>query len=189
MSERRTWILIVALVAVFAGTRWLVYVFSPTDGEFRIHVSNRSDYVLTEFDLRAMGRDGKPAMVLRAPRLTRDPDDRSLHVDKPDIDLFDDDGRKWDVVAREGWLSEDGEELRLIGPTRMNRREPADARISIRTSNLHFFPERDHARTDAAVTIRSPGSILRGRGMEADLATERIQLLSEVTARYAPPEP
>jgi lipopolysaccharide export system protein LptC len=34
------------------------------------------------------------------------------------------------------------------------------------------------------VTITQPGSILRGRGLEADLAEKRYKLLSQVHSRY-----
>ena len=37
------------------------------------------------------------------------------------------------------------------------------------------------------VTVTGPGSILRGRGLRADLDAQRVELLAEVTGRYEPP--
>jgi lipopolysaccharide export system protein LptC len=54
------------------------------------------------------------------------------------------------------------------------------------TDGLQVFPKLDQARTDDAVTITRAGSILRGRGLRADLAAHRFQLLADVKGRYAP---
>jgi lipopolysaccharide export system protein LptC len=65
---------------------------------------------------------------------------------------------------------------------------PPDAnggRIELRTQDLTVLPEQNEVRTDAAVTVTGPGSILRGRGLRADLDARRFRL-SKVTGTYAP---
>jgi len=48
------------------------------------------------------------------------------------------------------------------------------------------FPENDRVTSPVEVTINRPGSILRGDGLEVNLASKRYTLKSEVRSRYAP---
>jgi LPS export ABC transporter protein LptC len=63
--------------------------------------------------------------------------------------------------------------------------DPAGQRIQLRTSELTVLPKLNQVRNESAVTITGPGSILRGRGLRAELDTRRFKL-SQVTGRYAP---
>src|SRR3546814_11214805 len=64
---------------------------------------------------------------------------------------------------------------------------PSDARPTVmKTEQLNIFPDEDEARSPVLVTVTSPASTMRVTGMRADLATNRIQLLSKVPMSYQP---
>jgi lipopolysaccharide export system protein LptC len=54
------------------------------------------------------------------------------------------------------------------------------------TEQLNVFPDKDLATSSAVVTITQPGSILRGRGLETNLASKHYDLKSQVHTRYVP---
>ena len=54
------------------------------------------------------------------------------------------------------------------------------------TEELNVFPQQDRASSPGVVTITQPGSILRGRGLETNLASKRYELKSQVHSRYVP---
>jgi len=56
----------------------------------------------------------------------------------------------------------------------------------MRTERLDVYPQDNRASSDAVVTITTPGTTMRGTGMEADLAGKRIQLLSDVSLTNDP---
>lgn len=58
--------------------------------------------------------------------------------------------------------------------------------LAIDGASLNALVETDQVSSDDAVTLRSPGSILRGTGLDADLRTGRFVLRSQVTGRYDP---
>jgi lipopolysaccharide export system protein LptC len=146
--------------------------------------SGRSGYVLREFELTALGDDGKEAFTLRAPRLQETPGAKTMDLTTPLFLLPDDAGRYWEVRSRTGWVSDGQDEIRLRGDVDV-RSPKGDARdVTMRTEELNVFPEQDRATSDAIVTITQPGSILRGRGLRVDLATKRYELLSQVRSRY-----
>ena len=73
-----TLVLLVAAVA----TGWAVWR-QRTPEPVAAVADARPDYVLHDFELVALDKLGKEAFLLRAPELSRDPDDRTLTIATP----------------------------------------------------------------------------------------------------------
>lgn len=149
--------------------------------------SDRSDYVLENFELVSLDSAGQEAFTLRAPWLQRNPADATLSLREPVFLLPEEDGEYyWDLRAATGWISGDSSEMRLKGDV-VAVSDPTGGRaMRMETDTLQVFPDERRARTDAAVTITQPGTTMQGTGMEADLAGKRFQLTSKVQTRYVP---
>ena len=149
--------------------------------------SDRSDYVLEDFELVSLDRDGHEAFTLRAPWLQRNPVDETLALREPVFLLPEaEGGYYWDLRAATGWISADSEEMRLDGDVVAVSDPDGNRAMRMETDALQVFPGQRRARTDAAVTITQPGTTMQGTGMEADLAGKRFQLTSKVQTRYVP---
>ena len=145
--------------------------------------STRSDYVLNDLELIALDEQGKESFTLRAPMLRETPGARTMDLEKPLFLLPDREGKHWEVRSDTGWVAEDRKEIRLKG--NVDAKSPQGTRpVNMKTTQLNVFPGTKRASSPAVVTITQPGSILRGRGMEADLADKRYTLQSEVNSRY-----
>lgn len=160
--------------------------------------SVRSDYQLYDFDLVVLEEDGSEAFTLRAPHMARRPGDLSMSLRTP-LFLFpagDDPaggdpagaaGRdRWEVRALEGWVSPEGDEIRLMREVRADGPGSGAGRARLETERLDVFPRTDEARTDQRVTIVDGRSTIRGLGLRVNLATKHYVLLSEVESRYVP---
>lgn len=151
--------------------------------------SGRPDYVLNDFELVALDAQGHESFTLRAPNLARDPDTKTMDIATP---LFlippraGSSGDAWQVRSQTGWVSADGDELRLRGKVRATSDGATDAPVAIATEQLNVFPETKRVTSAVAVSINRPGSILRGRGLEVDLATKLYTIQSEVRSHYVP---
>ena len=145
----------------------------------------RSDYVLHDFELVALDDEGRESFTLRAPTMARNPEQRSMEMATPVFLLPDEERRYWKVVAKQGWVSPEGDELRLQGDVRVTS-PPGTRKVAMNTEQLNVFPERELATSPGVVTITQPGSILRGRGLETNLASKRYELKSQVHSRYVP---
>lgn len=176
--------LVLVLVAGAALSAWSVWTHrtgNVVEGAARA----RSDYVLHDYELVVLGDDGSESFTLRGPRLARQPGKRSLALQTPLFLVPDADQRYWEVRSKRGWVSPDGDELRLRGAVRVDG--PEDGRkITMNTEQLNVFPRRKLATSAAAVTITEPGLTMHGRGLRAELAGRRFTLLSQAKARYAP---
>lgn len=148
--------------------------------------SARSDFVLRQFELVALDKQGKEAFTLRAPLLQQTPGARTMDLTTPLFLLPDRQGAYWEVRSKTGWVSAGHDEIRLRGSVHAQGPASAGAATDIRTEELNVFPDSNRATSAAVVTVDRPGSILRGRGLEVDLATKRYSLQSQVQSRYVP---
>ena len=97
------------------------------------------------------------------------------------------DAAPWEVTANTGWVSAEGDELRLRGDVVARTTSGAARPVKMTTEQLNVFPDDKRATSPVAVTVTQPGSILRGSGMEALLDSRRVRLRSNVRVRYVPP--
>ncbi|WP_433853919.1 LPS export ABC transporter periplasmic protein LptC [Stenotrophomonas nitritireducens] len=147
----------------------------------------RADYVLGDFEIVTLDKDGKEAATLRAPSMERNAADQTSTIARPVFLLPDAEGRHWQLKADTGWVSAKGEELRLRGNVAGD--SPQDGKTpptTFRTTALDVFPERNLARTAERVTLTRPGLEQTGVGFEAQLKSRQYSLLSEVKTRYEP---
>jgi len=182
--------LVLLVAAVFSG--WSVWKHRPVE---RVKTADaRSDYVLQDFTVVVLDKQGREAFTLEAPRLARHPGDRTMTIATPvfHVPVAPAKGQAptreagWVVRAKTGWVSADGDEMRLKGAVTANTAGARAQPISMATEQLNVFPARNRATAPGAVTVTQPGSILRGHGMEALLDSKRVRFSSNVKVRYVP---
>lgn len=147
--------------------------------------SYRSDYTLHEFQLTTLNKDGSEAFTLAAPKLERNPENREMDIATPSFYFPDSKQRRWRAQSRSAWVNADGSEVRLRDDVRLEAPD-GESKLRLETSSLNVFPDADIASTNAEVLITQPGTIIRGRGLEAQLDANRVTLKSEVRSRYVP---
>ena len=122
-------------LGVVAAVVRAVGVEAPPEGPRRQRRPARSDYVLTDFEAVVLDKQGRESFTLQAPRLTRSPGDRTMTI-----------GRRCSTspsrppkarpharsrlgsAAKTGWVSADGDELRLRGAVAAKTASGAGAR-------------------------------------------------------------
>lgn len=146
----------------------------------------RADYVLEDFELVALDERGRESFTLRAPRLARDPSARTLDIATPVFRIPARPGGRtgdWNIRSDTGWVSADGDELRLRGDVLASSVDIDGQPVTMATQQLNVFPETKRATSPVAVTLRQPGLILNGHGLEARLDARRMHL-NDVRVRY-----
>lgn len=144
------------------------------------------DYILNEFELVALDNQGRESFTLRAPRLARDPNARTLDIQTP---LFlipateGSTGGSWEVRSASAWVSEGGDEIRLRGEVQADSTDNSGRPVTMRTEQLNVFPESKRASSPVKVTLTQPGLIMTGRELEADLGRNHITL-QDTRSRY-----
>ena len=177
-------LLTLALLVAAVASGWSVWKHSrPADAGV---LKARPDYVLKDFELVSLGKDGRETFTLRGPLLQRDPGDRTMAMATPLFLVPDRAGQYWQVRADDGFVPADGERLDLRGHVVATSPAEAPPPTRIATEQLTLFPRQNRASSTAAVLVTRPGHTMRGVGMQADFNRQRVSLLSQVRHHYVP---
>lgn len=182
MNWRLLSTLILLAAAALTGWAW----WSQRDKPAAAAAQSRPDYVLTDFNVVVLTEEGQESFTLQAPKLTRNPADKTMDVTTP---LFlipakpGGSGGPWEVRSQRGWVNAEGDEVRLRGQVKADSTNAAGKPINIATEELNVFPDANKATSAVQVRMTQPGSILTGHGMEALLDSKNINL-QDVKVRY-----
>ena len=182
MSWRTTLTLVLLCVAIASGIAILRQRdrLRPTG-----QAEARADYVLHDFEIVTLRKDGTEGFTLQAPSLARSPGTKEMNIDQPTFLFPDKQGGRWRSRSATGWVNGEGTEVRLRGDVRLDESTGAEP-MRLQSEALNVYPDSDRVTSDQLVTITQPGATMRGRGLEAQLDTQRVTLKSEVRAQYAP---
>src|SRR3546814_19389594 len=99
---------------------------------------------------------------MRAPELTRSPDDRTLSIATPLFLIPDAEGERWELRSKTGWVAADNSEVRLRGNVEATS-PPSDARPTVmKTEQLTIFPDEDEERSPVLATDTHTAPTTRG---------------------------
>lgn len=175
------------LAALVLLTLWFVDFRGEEDAAASFVGPPRSDYTLVDFSLTVLGDDGSLSFRGGAPRMTRHPALGFFDVESPDFELHTRSKEVWRAEAARARISAEADELRLMDGALIERQAAANlAPISLASVVLVARPKEDRVETPEPIEIVTPGTILRGVGLTADLSAERFSIHSKVEARYAP---
>ncbi len=182
------WRTVLGLGLLFAAlaSGWSAWRHRPSNAPHVVEQGS-TDFVLKDFEITTLDKEGKESMTLRAPSMERSRADQTSNITTPLFLLPDAAGNQWELRAETGWVSAKGEELRLRG--NVSGDSPKDGKTpptTFRTDALDVFPDRNLAHTAASVTLTRPGLQQTGVGFEADLKSQQYSLLSQVKTRYEP---
>ncbi len=135
--------------------------------------------VSTEYD-----QQGNPRHKLLSKRMDHYPSSDSTLLQEPDILIYRDQQPPIRILAEEGEVGPDNQEVFLRRQVSMV--EQSDSGFSMETEYLRIEPDNDYAETDTAVTLRHKTGQMRAIGMKAWLAEERLQLIENVRGFHEP---
>lgn len=178
----------VALVLAFfaAATGWRLLMQPDAQRPDRFAGPSRPGYELLDFELVAFDEQGRLAFKARSPRLVHDEQREGFTVTTPVFVLFGTEGQTWNATAQDAWIDSRDKRIDLDRDVVVNRDsdKPEDA-FKLTTERLVAHTETRLIETDRAVEVTRPGSILRGRGLQADLSAQSFELKAAVDATFA----
>ncbi len=189
-SRRRLfpWIVLVLLVVV----GWWVLdeqmrPVGPQDVTREEPEERQPDYFIEDFHTVALNENGEPAWELRGPRMLHFIDEDLWLIRSPDLLYHSDGGEPWHLVSDSGRAWAGFSEAVLEGEVVVNREAGPDHPWSrLETSEAWLYPPERLIQTQQPAIYRTRGAILEGVGARGELASDRLNILSEVKSRYAP---
>lgn len=146
------------------------------------------DYYLTGMLTHRFAADGTLQYRLEAERYTHFPEDDHADLLAPHLFWLAEDAESWQASAERGRLDVKADEdtLQLIGSVDLHNQPEARQFLQIRSDTLLVVPARRLASTTAPATVVTATASLQSIGLQLDLASHRLTLLSDVRGRYAP---
>lgn len=175
----------IALLAVLAlASFWLAGQQDRPEPGPIVGLDTRLDYALTNFEMLAYDEQGQPALRIIAPRLANDAATGIGRIESPRVEV-NQEGQRWNLVARSAVVSEDQEIVQLEGDVQLTRRgaTPRD-RLDISSEEVTLEVTPRIARSDRAVRITDAAGTLTAQGFEVDMIAERFRLLNDVEGVY-----
>ncbi|MGI9308596.1 MAG: LPS export ABC transporter periplasmic protein LptC [Gammaproteobacteria bacterium] len=143
-------------------------------------------YFLKQAQLVGTGPDGN--ILYRVNMATAEQNLDDLSVEMRDVYMTYEPAANipWNLAADEGRIPQSGQLVELSGRVIAISQTAVEPATIIRTTQLAVHPESSIARSKDQVIIEREGEEVNGTGLEADLKTNHIQLLSNVNGKFSP---
>jgi lipopolysaccharide export system protein LptC len=146
----------------------------------------QSDYVMHDFEMVTLNKEGTEGVTLRAPEMHRTAADQTFTITTPLFLMPDKDGAHWEMRSRTAWVAAKGEKAVLHDDVVGNSPAGTATQSTFKTSRLDIFPDQHLASTDQPVVLTQPGTTLQGTGFEINSQTQQYKFKSKVKSRYVP---
>ncbi len=185
MSLRWKIVIVLSLLAI--GSTWLLNRLSET-GSTEISVLRHDpDNYMHDLTTLTMNQDGSVKNKLYADYMAHYPDDNTIELINPRLDIFRPDKPPTIITAEKGWVTEDNEVILLSGKARLIQLDAEGVReLEIITSDVRILMDQEYAETDKPATIFIKTTTLKATGMKAYLGENRLELLNNVYTKILP---
>jgi len=148
--------------------------------------SYQIDYYLKDMQALTLNALGNPDQKLQSKSVTHYKSDDTTAFDMPTINVFEESSSPWEITAKKGLMSSNGDLVLLKQNVKINKagseKKPS---LKVVTANLKIRPNDGYAETDEAVRIDNGKNWLISVGMQAWFKKpSRIKLLANVKGYY-----
>lgn len=177
------------LLGLGVGLTWIAVQKPAPDTE---SLNGRSSsqipgYYLNGATITIGGTDGTPLYQLTAERIVQQPQEETVVMSNVKFDYLEKDNSPWELIAKEGQISDDQSVVRLYGEvTLVNRDLDTGTPTVVVTDVLDILPESYVATTNEKVVITHGQYEMTAIGMAADLNLGKLQLKSDVNGHFNP---
>ena len=180
----KAWLTATLTIVFGAATFWMWHELEDSGDSNVTPRRHDPDYYLVEMVRRTMNREGGLQNVLTAEEAFHYPDDDTLELAHPHMEIYNGDENPWQVVAERGIVKSNNEVIFLHGKVEIWRIDAKGEReYEILTSELRVFPKVQYAETDNAATIKSLNSVTKAKGLRANFEHNRVELRERVRSR------
>ncbi|MGK0500363.1 MAG: lipopolysaccharide export system protein LptC [Oceanicoccus sp.] len=177
------------VVATFAAIVLIAFLLSysetgtPPNFTSDSQSTQPADFYLINSHTTTYNQQGQKDFSLRSKQMRHQPADGSIKITAPQLAVFDNGMRSWNITAQTGVIYNNGKKIDLRQRVVINS---ADDETTLKTPQLFIFPNQKQAHTKKPVTLANANGFSRAIGMKANLNTKKIDLLEQVRSQYEP---
>lgn len=176
--------------AVFCafGSFWLLQAFNADDPGARLGgPASEPDYIVENFSFVRMTEGGQPRYLVSGKRLAHIPEGDVSQVERPVLRGVEPGRPPMTVTADSARIYHGEHRVDLIGNVDLQRPRTASSEaLRVRTQALTVLPDEEILKTDQPIEMQLGASSVRGTGMVANNATQKLHIASRGQIVYPP---
>ena len=153
----------------------------PTQFGKQPESSNSPDFYILKTETHQFSKEGQLIGKFDSEKVQHIPNTKTASMRMPRHINFKNDQSNWVTTANKGLLYLQGDQLDLMQQVLVVNKQEG---TQIKTSAMTIFPNEKIAKSKQVVTITHQQGFTRSKGMHANLASEKITLLSQVRGQY-----
>ena len=179
---------LMVLVFVAFGTFWLLQLLTRGEQDMLADKRlNEPDYIIDQFSVVRMTKEGKPSYIVAGDKLVHRPIDDASEIDKPVVRNLSSTQPPLDMTADHARVDENNSRVQLKGNVKIDRAAQGKSQaMQMTTQALTVYPDEDRMETSQPVQIVQGGATANGAGMKANNATRQVQLQGRGRIVYPP---
>jgi lipopolysaccharide export system protein LptC len=180
---------IMAVGIFFAlGSFWLLQVMQQNGDNAQSDADkNEPDYIVENFSFVRMSPTGKPRYIISGTKLTHRPIDDTSDIDKPVVKSLNVEHPPMTMNALRARVRHSENEIDLLGKVDIERpATPTSKRLMLKTEALTLYTDEERMSSDQLVEMMLGNSTIRGVGMQADNAAQKVHFSSQGQIVYPP---
>jgi lipopolysaccharide export system protein LptC len=189
-TAHRWKMLAIMSIAVFCafGSFWLLQAMQDDATDARLGgPTDEPDYIVENFSFVRMTQEGKPSYVVSGKRLAHRPLGDISEVEQPVVQGITPGRPRMTVVAQQGRIFHEEHRVDLLGNVDIQRpATPTTEALRVQTQALTVLPDEEIMKTDQPIEMQLGAATVRGTGMVANNATQKLHLASRGQIVYPP---
>tara|TARA_B100000989_G_scaffold298988_1_gene291699 strand:+ start:8200 stop:8796 length:597 start_codon:yes stop_codon:yes gene_type:complete len=187
LANKSKYLISFGLLLLLIYTIWLLKQTSMNQFAPKAEDTSHPDAFAEQVVATHIDKQGKLHSQLISPRIVHYPDHDSSVASNPHVILYNDkDGKNpWHVTALNG-KTIDGDTQIILWDNVKIHEPPGNNNddMTMTTSYLEVYPDKDFAKTDKPVTFSETGVVVKSVGMKAYINEKRVELLSRAQGVY-----
>jgi len=189
-TAHRWKLLTIMMIATFCafGSFWLLQVMENEDADARLGgPTAEPDYIVENFSFVRMTEEGKPSYVVSGKRLAHTPVGDVSQVEQPVMQGMTPGRPRMTIVANSARVYHEEHRVELLGNVDIQRpATPTTEALRVQTQALTVLPDEEILKTDRPIEMQLGAATVRGTGMVANNATQKLRLASRGQIVYPP---
>ncbi len=186
MIRRNAFITLLFIFACVASW-WIVHQSTNNYANLKKAPDNTPDFYMTDVNYISTNKQGKVNMRFTTPKLVHFKIQNRAQYISPKFELITKSNQKWFISSKKGTSKDGINILNLTGNVNIHQPAgPKNSPFTLTTSQMTFYPQKETMHTEKPVTMIQPGTRVNATGLNANLKTGEIKLLSRARGVYEP---
>lgn len=148
-------------------------------------LSTTEDTVVTDLTLTQFDANGHVSHYLQTKTVRHVPRNDTHYLTTPTIKIAQENQAPWEINAQEAVAIQSGQQITFHDNVIICQKKGKPAEETrVTTEEITYFPQKQLATTRKPIRLSQAGNVVTSTGMNAYLADNRVQLLSNAQAVY-----